>query len=75
MKLSDDYSPWGKYSTQILIISLSFITPGTGLAVIGLFSDTSSLRWIGIGYVFIGCVIFYLGMRKQDKELNRKRQK
>jgi len=68
MRLSNDYSPFGKFSTQILLITIFLMIPPvvTGIMLGGLVNPIFFLLLIGL----IAPIWFFRwGMHKQDIEL------
>ncbi len=69
MKLSTDYSPFGKFTNQILILTLLTAPAGAGIGVYGLLHSNIIAFIVGATLVVIGILIMQLGHRKQTNEL------
>lgn len=77
MKLSTDYSPFGKFSQQIYILTMLTAPLGGGMIVGGIISGlligistlTFTLLGLGVPLFVLGVHIFRWGDTKQTKEL------
>ncbi len=69
MKLSTDYSPFGKFSRQILILTLLTAPAGAGIGVFGLLHNNIIAIIIGGFLLITGILIMQLGHRKSTREL------
>ncbi len=69
MKLSNDYSPTGLFSKQILILSLLTAPAGTGVLIYGFMHSNIIAMIVGAVFLITGILIMQLGFSKQTKEL------
>jgi len=69
LKLSTDYSPYGKFTNQILILTLLTAPAGAGIGIYGLLHNNMIAMIVGVGLVITGILIMQLGHRKQTIEL------
>ena len=69
--LSDDYSPFGTFSYQILGLTLGFVLGGIILIGVGILVGFPLIPLMGItfGCIIFGCIVFHWGMKKQDRKL------
>ena len=68
MKLSEDYSPYGIFSKQILIITLVALWSILGV-IIGLLYVVGTIALVGLLAIGAPIIFFFWGMDKQTKEL------
>jgi len=69
LKFSTDYSPFGKFTNQILILTLLTAPAGAGIGIYGLLHNNMIAMIVGVGLVITGILIMQLGHRKQTIEL------
>ena len=69
--LSNDYSPFGKFSIQILVLTIIFVCIGVIPVIFGLTQKNAFFIISGFGIMGSGITFFIWGNWKQDKELVR----